>query len=176
LRLQAARERRGERDVWSRVGIVLERATRGLALAGGLLLVGVLVMTVMSVAGRYLFDAPIPGDYEITELACGVAVFAFLPYCQLHRANIVVEFFTTRLPPQRKRLLDAVHSLAFTVVAVLLAWRLAVGGLGKMADGQTTLYLGIPLFWGYLLAFIGAVTLCLVCVWVFTAQVRALRR
>jgi TRAP-type C4-dicarboxylate transport system permease small subunit len=169
-------ERRGERGLESRAGIVLERATRGLALAGGLLLVGVLVMTVASVASRYLFDAPIPGDYEITELACGVAVFAFLPYCQLNRAHIVVEFFTTRLPQRWKRLLDTVHSLAFTGVAVLLAWRLAVGGLGKMADGQTTLYLGIPLYWGYFLAVIGAATLCLVCVWVFTEQVRAMRR
>jgi TRAP-type C4-dicarboxylate transport system permease small subunit len=169
-------ERRDGRGVESRVGIALERATRGLALAGGLLLIGVLLMTVTSVAGRYLFDAPIPGDYEITELACGVAVFAFLPYCQLHRANIVVEFFTTRLPRTWKRLLDAFHSFAFTVVAVLMAWRLAVGGLGKMADGQTTLYLGIPLYWGYFLAVIGAATLCLVCVWVFTEQVRALRR
>jgi TRAP-type C4-dicarboxylate transport system permease small subunit len=167
---------RRARDTESRVGIVLERATRGLALAGGLLLVGVLVMTVVSVAGRYLFNAPIPGDYEITELACGVAVFAFLPYCQLNRANIVVEFFTARLGNRSKRVLDTVHSLVFTVVAVLMAWRLAVGGLSKMADGQTTLYLGIPIYWGYFPAVVGAVMLCVVCVWIFVVGVRTVRR
>jgi len=167
---------RGQRDIESRIGIVLERATRGLALAGGVLLVGVLVMTVISVAGRYLFNAPIPGDYEITELACGVAVFAFLPYCQLNRANIVVEFFTARLSRRAKRMLDTVHSFAFAVVAVLMAWRLAVGGLSKMADGQTTLYLGIPMYWGYFSAVVGAVTLCIVCVWVFVVGVRTVRR
>jgi TRAP-type C4-dicarboxylate transport system permease small subunit len=167
---------RDARDVESRVGIWLERATRALALAGGFLLVGVLLMTVTSVAGRYLFNAPIPGDYEITELVCGVAVFAFLPYCQLTGANIVVEFFTSRVSERWKRVLDAAHSLAFTGVAVLLAWRLAVGGLGKMADGQTTLYLGIPLYWGYFLAVVGAATLCVVCAWVFAVQVKAVRR
>ena len=167
---------RGQRDIESRIGIVLERVTRGLALAGGVLLVGVLVMTVISVAGRYLFNAPIPGDYEITELACGIAVFAFLPYCQLNRANIVVEFFTAHLSGRAKRVLDTVHSFAFTVVAVLMAWRLAVGGVSKMADGQTTLYLGIPLYWGYFLAVVGAATLCLVCAWVFLVQVKAVRR
>ena len=155
---------------------MLERAARGLALAGGLLLVGVLLMTVASVAARYLFNAPIPGDYEITELACGVAVFAFLPYCQLNRANIVVEFFTARLRGRSKRLLDIVHAFAFTAVAALMAWRLAVGGLGKLSDGQTTLYLGIPLYWGYLLAFVGAALLCLVCVQVLVELVRAVRR
>lgn len=165
---------REARDAGLRV--ILERAARGLALAGGFLLVGVLLMTVASVAARYLFNAPIPGDYEITELACGVAVFAFFPYCQLNRANIVVEFFTTRLRERSKRVLDVVHSFAFTVMAVLLAWRLAVGGLGKLADGQTTLYLGIPLYWGYLLAFLGAALLCLVCAQVLVELVRAVRR
>jgi len=165
---------RESRDARSRV--VLERAARGLALAGGFLLVGVLLMTVTSVAARYLFNAPIPGDYEITELACGVAVFAFLPHCQLNRANIVVEFFTARLRERSKRVLDIVHAFAFTAVGVLMAWRLAVGGLGKLADGQTTLYLGIPLYWGYLLAFLGAALLCLVCVQVLVDLVRAARR
>lgn len=167
---------RAERDAESRIGHALERAARGLALAGGFLLAGVLVMTVASVAGRYLFNAPIPGDYEITELACGVAVFAFLPYCQLNRANIVVEFFTARLSGRWKRALDAVNSFAFAAVAVLMAWRLAVGGLSKMADGQTTIYLGIPLYWGYFPAVVGAALLCIVCVWVFAVNVRSLRR
>ena len=60
-------------------GAGLDRLSRGFALAGGVLLIGVMVMTVISVFGRYLLNAPIPGDYEITELACGVAVFAFSP-------------------------------------------------------------------------------------------------
>jgi len=167
---------RRERDDESRVGGMLERATRGLALAGGLLLVGVLAMTVVSVAGRYLFSAPIPGDYEITELACGIAVFAFFPYCQLNRANIVVEFFTARLGERSTRLLDTVHSFVFTVVAMLMAWRLVVGGLSKMADGQTTLYLGIPLYWGYFPAVVGAVMLCIVCGWVLVTHARSIRR
>ena len=73
---------------------LLERLARRLALAGGLLLVGVMGMTVVSVLGRYLFNAPVPGDYEITELAIGIAVFAFFPYCHSSNANIVVELFT----------------------------------------------------------------------------------
>ena len=80
----------------------LERLTRSAALAGGLLLVGVMGMTVVSVLGRYLFNAPVPGDYEITELAIGIAAFAFFPYCHISNANIVVELFTGRMPPSWK--------------------------------------------------------------------------
>ncbi|MDE0385864.1 MAG: TRAP transporter small permease [Defluviicoccus sp.] len=159
-----------------RFDAAIERVGRAVAMAGGLLLVGVMAMTVISVIGRYAFNAPIPGDYEITELVCGVAVFAFFPYCHLRNANIVVEFFTAKLSPRRKTALDTVHSFAFAVVAGLIAWRLLVGGLHKLADEETTLFLDIPIYWGYFPALLGAVLLTVVCVWVLWRHIRMLRR
>ena len=159
-----------------RLDAAIERVGRAVAMAGGVLLIGIMAMTVISVIGRYAFNAPIPGDYEITELVCGVAVFAFFPYCHLRNANIVVEFFTARLSPRRKTVLDTVHSFAFAVVAGLIAWRLLVGGLHKLADGETTLFLDIPIYWGYFPALLGAVLLTVVCVWVLWRHIRLLRR
>ena len=160
----------------SRLAALIERVSRAAAMAGGLLLVGVMAMTVVSVIGRYVFNAPIPGDYEITELVCGVAVFAFFPYCHIRNGNIVVEFFTAKLSPRRKTLLDTVHNFAFTVVAALIAWRLFVGGMHKLADGETTLFLSIPIHWGYFPALLGAGLLTLVCVWVLWRHLHMLRR
>ena len=142
----------------------LERLTRSVALAGGLLLVGVMGMTVVSVLGRYLFNAPVPGDYEITELAIGIAAFAFFPYCHISNANIVVELFTGRMPARWKAALDAVHNVTFAIVAGLIAWRLFIGGMHKFADGETTMFLGIPIHWAYFSALIGAGLLTVVCV------------
>lgn len=160
----------------ARLGAWIEGLSRAAAMAGGFLLIGVMSMTVVSVIGRYAFNAPIPGDYEITELVCGVAVFAFFPYCHIRNANIVVEFFTAKLSPRRKTMLDSVHNFAFTVVAGLIAWRLFVGGMHKLADGETTLFLDIPIHWGYFPALLGAVLLTAVCVWVFYRHLRMLRR
>ena len=142
----------------------LERLARAVALAGGLLLVGVMGMTVVSVLGRYLFNAPVPGDYEITELAIGIAVFAFFPYCHITNANIVVELFTGRMPPRFKAALDAVHNITFAIVAGLIAWRLFVGGMHKFDDGETTMFLGIPIHWAYFSAVFGASLLTAVCI------------
>ena len=142
----------------------LERLTRSVALAGGLLLVGVMGMTVVSVLGRYLFNAPVPGDYEITELAIGIAAFAFFPYCHISNANIVVELFTGKMPARWKAALDAVHNITFAIVAGLIAWRLFIGGMHKFADGETTMFLGIPIHWAYFSALIGAGLLTVVCV------------
>ena len=160
----------------ARLGAWFERVSRAVAMAGGFLLIGVMAMTVISVIGRYMFNAPIPGDYEITELVCGVAVFAFFPYCHIRNANIVVEFFTVRLSRRRKTVLDTVHNFAFTVVAGLIAWRLLVGGLHKLADGETTLFLDIPIYWGYFPALLGAALLTAVCGWVLYRHLRLLGR
>lgn len=138
-----------------------------MAIAGGLLLIGIVVMTGISVLGRYLFNAPIPGDYEITGLACGVAIFTFFPYCHMKNANIVVEFFTGRMRPRSRAALDAMHNLAFAVVAALISWRLFVGGMQKHADGETTHFLGIPIWLGYFCALPGAVLLTAVCILAF---------
>ena len=153
-----------------------ERLTRWVAMGGGLLLVAVVGMTVASVAGRYLFGLPIPGDYELTELACGIAVFAFFPYCQATNANVVVGFFTSRLRPRYLTALDCVHGLAATAMAGLIAWRLLVGGIHKLKDGETTLFLEIPLHWAYFPALIAAGLLTAVCFLAILRHLRALRR
>ena len=142
----------------------LERLARAVALAGGLLLVGVMGMTVISVLGRFLFNAPVPGDYEITELAIGIAAFAFFPYCHITNANIVVELFTGRMPARYKAALDAVHNITFAIVAGLITWRLFIGGMRKLDDGETTMFLGIPIHWAYFSALLGAGLLTVVCI------------
>ena len=162
--------------IGTHIGAPLERLAATVAIAGGVLMFGVVLMTVISVLGRYLFNAPIPGDYEITELACGIAVFAFFPYCHARSGNIVVEFFTGRLSPRHKTALGTVHSIAFTVVAALVTWRLLVGGVRKLQDGETTLFLGIPLHWAYFSALLGAGLLTAICVLVVFRHVHALRR
>ena len=63
---------------------------------GCVILVAMAGMTVVSVVGRAFFEHPILGDVELVQLGCAVVVAAFLPYAQFKRANIIVDFFTTR--------------------------------------------------------------------------------
>ena len=79
-------------------GRALLAISRALAVIGGLLACVVAVMVTVSVTGRYLFSAPIPGDYDIVGIISGCAIFCFLPYCQMIRGNVVVDFFTNGLP------------------------------------------------------------------------------
>jgi len=132
-----------------RIGRWLHRVCRAAAIGGGLVLCAAMGLTVASVLLRELSGRPIPGDFELVELGCGIAVFAFLPYCQLVGGNIKVEFVTARLGARVRAWLDAAADLAFTAVAALLAWRLFLGGQDLFGYGETTMILGVPIWWAF---------------------------
>jgi TRAP-type C4-dicarboxylate transport system permease small subunit len=126
------------------VGRVLTRVTRLFVIVGGISLTAAGFLTVASVMGRYLINAPIPGDFELVETACALAVFSFLPYCQLQKGNVLVDFFTYKLSARSRGLLDSLSALIYTVIAVLLTWRLWVGGLDLLRTNEQTIVLQIP--------------------------------
>jgi TRAP-type C4-dicarboxylate transport system permease small subunit len=117
-------------------GRALYRICVVLAIFGGLLASGMAAMVTISVAGRYLFSAPVPGDYDLVGIIAGCAVFAFLPYCQLVRGNVVVDFFTTGVSARGKAVLDAVGSLLYLLVAVIFTWRMYFGMLEFRANNE----------------------------------------
>jgi TRAP-type C4-dicarboxylate transport system permease small subunit len=132
------------------------------AAIGGVILVAMAGMTVISVVGRSLFSHPILGDVELVQLGCAVVVASFLPYTQYHRANIIVDFFTTGARERTQRRMDAFGSLLYTGVMVLVAWRVAVGGVDIKAAGESSMLMGLPLWIPYVLMVPGLVLCVLI--------------
>lgn len=104
-----------------------------------------MAITCIDVAGRYGFNAPLPGAAELSELALGLLVFGALPLVTARREHVTVDLlelaFGSRLQ-QLQRLVALVTSL---VALALMTWQLWVraGKLAQYAD--TSSYLGIPL-------------------------------
>jgi TRAP-type C4-dicarboxylate transport system permease small subunit len=109
------------------VGRALHRIANGLAIFGGVLSCAMAALVTVSVIGRYAFSAPIPGDYDLVGILCGCAIFAFLPYCQLNRGNVLADFFTQRAPVRVKAALDALGNVLFLAAMILFTWRLYYG-------------------------------------------------
>ncbi len=126
------------------IGRVLTRVSRVFVIIGGTLLTAAGFLTVASVLGRYLVSAPIPGDFELVEAACALAVFSFLPYCQLQKGKVLVDFFTYNLSANKLGVLDSISALIYTAIVVLLTWRLWVGGLDLLRTNEQTIVLHIP--------------------------------
>ena len=123
-----------------------DRAVRAVALLGGVLLIGLSVVVVVSVTLRsdLVGTAGVPGDFELVQMATAIAAFCFLPWCQLRRGNIFVDTFTLKLPVRWQRRIDAGWDIVYGLVMVLISWRLAVGARAAFATGENSMVLQVP--------------------------------
>jgi TRAP-type C4-dicarboxylate transport system permease small subunit len=131
------------------VGRVLHWACKISAAIGGTALIGIALMTLSSVIGRSVFSTPIQGDFELVQLACAVCVAAFLPYCQWQKANIIVDFFTTKLSLRAQTRLDGVGALLLGIAVGLAGWRTCVGAISVKGSGETSMLMGFPIWIAY---------------------------
>jgi TRAP-type C4-dicarboxylate transport system permease small subunit len=117
----------------------LVRFTGMIAVGGGLLALASAGLVVASVLGRWLYSAPIDGDFEFVKMATAIAVFAYLPFTQARRSNIVVDTFTMRLPGRTVRRIDAFWDAVYGAFAAFLAIALTQGTLEAIRSGETTM-------------------------------------
>lgn len=129
--------------------LLLRRLAFFCALAGCVAACMVALLTVASIAGRALWARPIPGDVELTQFGIALCIALCLPWCQLQRANIIVDFFTQKAGPRTLGLLDGLGRLLLAAMVGLLAWRSAVGALAVAEAGETTMILGLPMWISY---------------------------
>ncbi|WP_417767888.1 TRAP transporter small permease [Stappia sp.] len=119
--------------------------TRVLQLVAAVLLLVMMTVTFIDVIGRYLFNAPLPGAFELTEVLLALVVFVGLPIVTARREHVTVDLLTGRLPGGLRAALAWLATLATGLVLALLAWRLATSARDFSAYGDATVYLGIPL-------------------------------
>jgi TRAP-type mannitol/chloroaromatic compound transport system permease small subunit len=127
-------------------GRFLLTTSKYLAIAGGLVFVGLVVMSIVSIIGRKLFSWPVPGDVELLQMCAAFASSAFFAYCHLVNGNVRVDFFTHNLSPRKIATLDAVGSLLVGIFGALIAWRTAAGALGVKEVGETSAILAFPVW------------------------------
>lgn len=128
------------------VGQHLFRASKVSAIAGGMIFVAIVVMSIISIVGRKLFAAPVPGDVEMLQMAAAFASASFFAYCHLNGGDVKVDFFTAKASPATVHRLDAFGSLLVGLFGAVITWRAAVGALAIKEAGETSMILGWPIW------------------------------
>lgn len=144
-------------------GAALRRACEATALAGGAILLCIMLFVSVNVVSAAIFAAPVLGDTEIVELLGAVAISAFLPYCHLEGANVIIELIERLVAPPMTAVLDFSASVLFSGVALIVLWRLIAGGIDAHTADDATMFLRIPLAIGY----VGVIVPCTL--WVVVA-------
>ena len=126
------------------LGRVLYLISKWMAVFGGVILFILAILTTISVFGRKFLDAPVPGDFELVAIGTGVAVFACLPYCQLMRGNVLVDFFMNNAPTRAKTIADIIAGLIFLAIGLMLTWRMIYGAIDMHDVNEVSMTIGFP--------------------------------
>ncbi len=141
------------------------------------------IMTIISIAGRAMIWAgfgPVPGDFELVELTCAVAVFSFLPWSQINRGQVTVDVLVDTFPPRLRAGFGIAGDTA--IAASVIAWRMWLGLGERLPMGsdtlrallmlgdkpyytETTFILRMPVWYGYALSMVGAAFFAVVCIY-----------
>lgn len=156
-------------------GAWIGKIVRWWALAGGVLTLGLALMTAGSAVSNLTIGKPFAADYELVKHIIAIAIFMFLPYCQITGSNVSVDIFTERMKPRPKAAMGVFSSLLAIGFALLMLVQMYGGLQSYVKYREVTPVLKLPLWTAFppillsllLLALAGCVTLA--------AQIRALR-
>ena len=140
---------------------VLERLSTLLACA---MVLALTVVTLVDVLGRDLFDKPLRGATELTELLLLGMTFLFYPRIAWRGAHIAVDLFDWFRSPLLRTIQRVACNLLGAIAFGGLAWQLVLNGVKAEGYGDVTPSLGLHLSWAlWFMALMSATTALAFC-------------
>ncbi|SNR66564.1 TRAP transporter small permease [Puniceibacterium sediminis] len=157
------------------IGAWIVRSVRWWALLGGVLTLGLALMTATSAVSNLLTGRPFPADYELVKHVIAVAIFMFLPYCQITGSNVSVDIFTERMKPRAKAAMAALSSILAIAFSVMMLVQMYGGLQSYIKYREVTPVLKLPLWTAFPPILLSLVLLTLASFVTLAAQLRSLR-
>ena len=132
-----------------------------LAYAGSYVLFGMMLLTIFDVIGRYIFNEPITGAYEITEAMMVTLVFFFIGYAQATKSHVAVDLVVNLLPQKLRVLIDIITHTLSLLMMILIAWMSMLRWLELMRIKEYTAILHIPVSPFLLILALGCFVFCI---------------
>ena len=104
-----------------------------------------MIVTFIDVTGRYLFSAPLPGAFEMTEIMMAMLIFAGLPLVSRANQHVTVNLIIGLLSPKIRHFQRLITQIIMTLVFGVMAWRMWIKAVEMLVQGDETAYLLIPI-------------------------------
>ncbi len=137
-----SRRLRAGSSLGANLQLFLQRSLGGIS---AILLFMMMLLTLLDVFGRYLFNSPIMGAYEITELMLVILIFAGIPLASANDEHIAVDLIDGVMPPFIVKVRDILISLTMSVVMGALSISVWHKGLEAIKYGDQSAMLHVPM-------------------------------
>lgn len=141
----------GPQTAWER------RFDAALGFAASAILFALMMITFVDVIGRYLFNRPLQGAFEITELMLLVLIFAGLPLVSHADEHVTMDFIDGLLGPAGRKVAIGISHFVVAATLIGLAWLvwLKAGKIGAYGDTTDVLKIVIAPFVYFMSLMIG---------------------
>lgn len=109
------------------------------------MLFGLMMVTVVDVVGRSVFDRPLRGGYELSGLLLLVLFFVALPLATAGQRHITVNLIDKAAGPRLQAALHLFYTLAGAAVMIALAVYVARSGFASQRYHEATMLLRLPI-------------------------------
>lgn len=111
---------------------------------GCVCLVCIVLLPVVDITSRWLFNAPVPGGIEIVELLLLIVVMSAIAWCALQDGHVALSFVVDRFPPLARFLFEGVTQILSIIIIGLLCYQNFVQAGITASQHETTGVLFIP--------------------------------
>ncbi len=107
-------------------------------------LCAMMCLTVVDVVGRYVFNAPILGAFEITSFLVSILIFSFLGYAQSQKAHVTVDILVNIFPKKMQLAVKLFNYIIGFFVMILISWKGFEKAIEAKAAGDSPMNLPVP--------------------------------
>ncbi len=132
-----------------------------LSRVGALALFVMMLLTTADVVGRYAFNSPILGAFELTEFLVLILIFSFLAYTQAEKTHVTVDLLVMLFPQRVQRYVDLFNHLVCLLLMALITWMGFQRALEMMEVGETSPNLAVPDYPFVFFLVLGCAVMCI---------------
>ena len=150
------------KPVMDRLKSCIDSSLRALAAVSGAAIVAMMLLTCTDVFLRYVFNAPIEGALDITQMLMVIVVFFGLGYCGWTGGHVVVDLLRELLPAKIVVPLAVLVNAVGAAIMFAMAWQSLRTSFTYMLTGETPMTVLIPKYPFIWVAAFGALTYALI--------------
>jgi TRAP-type C4-dicarboxylate transport system permease small subunit len=138
----------------------LERLETVLTLLSALILFGLMFYVTAEVLMRYLFNHPLSGHLELTQLLIAPAVFLALSWVQARRGHVGLDLLHARLSPRGRAAADCLTLSLALATFLVITWFSAESTWTAWEVEDVTPTASITTWWSRAAVTVGSALLC----------------
>lgn len=117
---------------------------KSIGLINALLILGLWLITTIDVIGRYFFNAPLRGAFELSQANMGLLIYAGLVLVSLDNSNISATFIVNAMRGRFRMAYTGILAIATSISLLVLAYSLWITALYLLKSHDITMFLRIP--------------------------------